>query len=124
LAAITGRNDFKQAAEATLRMFSARLEKLPQAVPYLLQALDFFLEEPRRVVIAGSPDSANFRELLRGAHLVYQPNQIVLSNTGAVEEFARTLPAKDAAVAYLCSGQSCQPPTNDPEKLKALLRKA
>ena len=124
LAAITGRNDFKQAAEATLKLFAARLEKLPQAVPYLLQALDFFLEEPRRVVIAGSADSAKFRELLRAAHSVYQPNQIRLNNTGAVEEFARTLPAKDGAVAYLCSGQSCQPPTNDPGRLKELLQKA
>ncbi len=121
LAAITGRDDFKQAVEATLQLFASRLEKLPQAVPYMLQALDFWLEEPRRVVIAGSADATNFHELLQAAHSVYQPNKVVLGNTGAVEEFARTLPAKDGAVAYLCTGNACQPPTSDAAKLRELL---
>ena len=58
LAAITDREDFRKPAEATLRLFATRLEKIPQAVPYMLHALDFSLEEPRRVVIAGDPHSA------------------------------------------------------------------
>jgi uncharacterized protein YyaL (SSP411 family) len=121
LAAITGRTDFKQAAEATLRLFAPRLEKLPQAVPHMLQALDFSLEEPRRVVIAGDPQSANGQELLRAAHAVYQPNKIISGTAGAVEEFARALPVKEKAVVYLCTGQACQPPTNDPAQVTALL---
>lgn len=122
LAAITGRSDIKQAAEQTLKLFAPRLEKIPQAVPYLLQALDFWLEEPRRVVIAGEPSGGKAQELLRAAHSVYQPNKIVLGNVGAVEEFARTLPAKDGAVAYLCTGNACQPPTSDAAKLQEMLR--
>ena len=57
LAAITGREDFKKPAEATLRLFAHRLQNFPQAMPFMLHALDFWLEEPRRVVIAGDPDS-------------------------------------------------------------------
>lgn len=121
LAAITGREDFRQAAEATLKLFASRLEKLPQAVPYMLQALDFYLEEPRRIVIAGNADSPATKYLVRAAHATYQPNKIVLSNTGSVEEFARTLPTQDGAVAYLCTGQACQPPTNAPARLKEML---
>ena len=64
----------------------------------------------------------NFDELLRAAHSVYQPNKIVLGNTGAVEEFARTLPAKDGPVVYLCTGNSCQPPTSDAAKVKEMLK--
>jgi uncharacterized protein len=122
LGAITGRKDFTEAAEKTLRLFASRLQEFPQAVPFLLHALDFSLEEPRRVVIAGETNSAKVHELLRAAHAVYQPNMVVLGNTGSVEEFARSLPAKGAATAYLCSGHACQPPTGDPEQLKALLR--
>jgi uncharacterized protein YyaL (SSP411 family) len=122
LADITDRADFRQPAEATLRLFATRLEKLPQAVPYMLHALDFWLEEPRRVVIAGNPNSGNFRELLHAAHSVYQPNKVVLGNAGAVEEFARTLPAKGGPVVYLCTGKACQPPANDAAKVKELLR--
>ena len=58
LAAITDRTDFRDAAEATLRMTAARLRDLPQAVPYMLQAYDFSLEEPKRVVIAGDVSKA------------------------------------------------------------------
>ncbi|TAK93922.1 MAG: thioredoxin domain-containing protein [Verrucomicrobia bacterium] len=122
LAAITDRKDFREPAEATLRMFATRLEKTPHAVPYMLQALDFTLEEPRRVVIAGDTDSTDFHALLHAAHSVYQPDKVVLGNAGSVEEFARTLPAKNGSVVYLCTGKSCQPPTSDATKLKELLR--
>ena len=83
LAAITGREDFKKPAEATLRLFAHRLQHFPQAMPFMLHALDFSLEEPRRVVIAGNSDSKQFRELLRAAHSVYQPNKVVLGNMPA-----------------------------------------
>ncbi|HTI98050.1 MAG TPA: thioredoxin domain-containing protein, partial [Dongiaceae bacterium] len=41
LAGITGRADFRTAAEATLRFFAPRLRDFPQTLPYLLQAVDF-----------------------------------------------------------------------------------
>ena len=121
LAAITGREDFKEPAEATLRLFAHRLQNFPQAMPFMLHALDFCLEEPRRAVIAGKPTSPKARELLRAVHSVYQPNKIVLGNTGAVEEFARNLPVKNEATVYLCTGQSCQPPTSDAATVKEML---
>ena len=122
LAAITGREDLRNPAETTLRLFAARLQNFPQAMPFMLQAVDFRLDEPRRVVIAGDANSALFQQLLKAAHSVYQPNKIVSGNSGAVEAFARTLPAKGDAVAYLCTGSACQPPTNQPEALRRLLR--
>src|SRR5207237_10586966 len=47
LGKITERREFSQAAEKTMRLFSGRLQQSPQAVPYMLQALDFSMEEPR-----------------------------------------------------------------------------
>ena len=122
LGAITGRKDFTGAAGKTLRFFAQRLQHFPQAMPFMLRALDFSLQEPRRVVIAGDTDSAEFHGLLRAAHSVYQPDKIVLGNAGAVEEFARSLPAKAGPVVYLCTGNSCQPPTSDAAEVKAGLR--
>ncbi len=122
LAAITGREDFKRPAEATLRLFAHRLQNFPQAMPFMLHALDFWLDEPRRVVIAGDANSAEARELLRAAHSVYQPNKIVLGNTGPVEEFARSLPAKNGPVVYLCTGKACQPPTSKAAKVREWLQ--
>ncbi len=122
LGAITGRKNFTGAAEKTLRLFAHRFQHFPQAMPFMLHALDFSLQEPGRVVIAGDSNSAKAKELLHAAHSVYQQNKIILGNVGAVEEFARTLTAKDGATAYLCTGNSCQPPTSDATTLKELLK--
>jgi hypothetical protein len=117
LAAITGRDDFREAGEATLQLAAGRLQKQPGALAFMLHALDFWLDEPRRVVVAGNPKE----ELLRAAHSVYQPNKIVLGNTGAVETFAQTLTAKSGALVYVCVGQACQLPTADAARVKELL---
>jgi uncharacterized protein YyaL (SSP411 family) len=121
LGAITGKMHFTQAAEKTLGLFAERLHSAPQAMPFLLQTLDFSLQEPARVVIAGERNSPKFQELLRAAHSVYQPNKVILGNTGAVDEFSRTLPAKGEATIYVCRGNACQMPTNDADLAKEML---
>jgi uncharacterized protein YyaL (SSP411 family) len=123
LAAITERKDFRQAAEKTLRLFSDRLQQMPNAVPYMLQALNFSLEEPKRVVVAGDVTSPAAQKLVRAAHSVYQPNKVTLGTLGPVESFAKTLPLKDdKPTVYLCTGSACQAPTHDPENVKQLLK--
>ena len=123
LGSITDRKDFTQAAEKSLRLFSDRLQKLPQAVPFMLLALDYSLEEPKRIVIAGKMDSSDVQAFLHAAHSVYQPTKVVLGTDGAVEPFAKTLKAKEnQPTAYLCTGTACQPPTHDPAKIKAFLK--
>jgi hypothetical protein len=122
LGAISGRKNFTEAAEKTLRFFAHRLQHFPQALPFMLHALDFQLQAPRRVVIARDINSGNFHGLLHTAHSVYQPNKIILGNAGAVEEFAKTLPARKETVVYLCTGSACQPPTSDAATLKDLLK--
>ncbi len=124
LSKITERPEYAKQAEQTLRLSGQRLQAQPQAVPYLLAALDYFLEEPFRAAIAGDPTKAEARALIRAAHSVYQPNKVVLGNTGAVEAFAKTLGLWEGKPAvYLCTGKECQLPTGDPAKLKQMLSK-
>ena len=122
LGRIAGRAAFIQAAEQTLRLFASHLQQAPQAIPYLLQALDFWLEVPRRAVLAGDPGSAEARALLRAIHGVYQPDKVVLGKTGAVEPFAKTLPSKGGPVVYVCTGTACQPPTAEAAQVAAFLK--
>lgn len=117
LAAITDNKQFKDAAEKTLQHFSARLQEFPQAVPHMLLPLDFLMHEPKRAVLIGKDD-----QLLHAIHSVYQPNKVVLSNAGPVEEFAKTLPTKDAPIVFLCTGTACQPPTKDPKEVARMLK--
>jgi uncharacterized protein YyaL (SSP411 family) len=121
LGAITGQKKFTEAAEKTLRSFAGRLRDFPQAMPFMLHALDFWLQEPRRVVIAGSEGSQDFQKLLQAAQAVYQPNKVVLGTVGDVEEFARTLPAKGEATVYVCTGTECQLPTSHELEMAKLL---
>jgi uncharacterized protein YyaL (SSP411 family) len=121
LGRIAGRNDLIEAAQKTLQSFSSRLQ-LPQAVPVLLQALDYSLTEPMRVVVAGDSKQPDIRMLLGAIHSVYQPNKVVLGNQGSVEPFARTLPTQAKPVAYVCTGTACQAPTADPGRIKELLK--
>ena len=121
LAAMTGREDFRQPAETTLQLFAHRLQNQPAGLAFMLHALDFWLDEPRRVVICGDTNSTNFHELLRAAHSVYQPNKIILGNVGGVEPFAKTLSTKAEATAFVCTGTACQPPTDDAATLKKSL---
>src|ERR1035438_4599847 len=123
LGRITDRKEFTDAAEKSLRLFANRLQQVPQAVPCLLQALDFSLEETCRAVVAGDPASPEARALLRAIHSVYQPNKVVLGNTGPVEPFAKTLPASGGPVVYLCTGASCQPPTRALARIAELLKR-
>ncbi len=121
LGAITDRKEYKEAAEKTLRHLAGRLHQLPQAVPVLLLALDFYLEEPKRVVIVGDPAEPKTKQLLSAAHAVYQPNKVILGNKGPVEDFAKSLPTKEGSVAFLCTGTACQPPAKDPGTIAEFL---
>jgi uncharacterized protein YyaL (SSP411 family) len=122
LGKITDRKEFTEAAEKSLRLFAGRLQDLPQAVPCMLQALDFSLQEPRRVVIAGDPAKPAARALLHAVHSLYEPNQVVLGTAGAVEPFAKTLSSGPGPVVYVCTGTECKPPTSDTAELKKLLK--
>jgi uncharacterized protein len=122
LSVITGRKDFREAGEKSLRLFAARLQQAPHAVTYMLQALDFSLQEPKRAVLAGDTNADETRNLIHALHSVYQPNKVILGNAGPVEEFARTLPGKDQPTVYLCSGNACQAPTGDAAVLKDALQ--
>jgi uncharacterized protein YyaL (SSP411 family) len=121
LAAMTGRKDYAQAAEKTLHLLAPRLHDMPPAVPHLLLGLSYFLEEPRRAVVAGAPELPETRGLLRAIHSVYQPNKVVMGIVGAVDPFNQTLPAKNGPVVYLCTGTACQPPSQDPETIRKFL---
>ena len=98
-------------AEALL-LFGDNLANTP-AVPYLLQALDFLVNEPRRAVITGEPDSTGARDLIAAAHGVYQPNKVILGVAEPVEKFAKELPVEKTSAVYLCTGTACQEPTSN-----------
>jgi uncharacterized protein YyaL (SSP411 family) len=106
-----------------LRFFTDRLEQLPQAVPQMLLALDFWAEEPKRVVIAGDPTLQTSRDLLRASHSVYQPGKVILGTTGPIEPNAQSMKGPNGQpTVFVCTGTACQPPTSNAEAIRRMLK--
>ncbi|MGB7761612.1 MAG: thioredoxin domain-containing protein [Bryobacteraceae bacterium] len=131
LAQITGRADLRVSAERALSAFATRLAGAPVALPAMLTACEFYLAEPRQIVVAGPRDSAGTRALLRAIHARFLANRIVLLvDTGETRRaFARGIPAIEAMQpvggvpsAYVCRNFACQLPVTEAAQLAELLQ--
>ena len=121
---LTGEPIWGERAEAVLSAFSGNPDALA-ASPTLLAAADL-LESGTSVVIAGEPDLAATKRLLRVALSSPDPAVCVLRATGpgalppGHPAHGKSAPPGSAA-AYVCRGQTCSLPIDDPDMLAALL---
>ena len=92
-------------------------------------AATLFAHHPLQVVISGPTHDPTAQALEDAAHGVFRLGKSVLRVTpetpqlllaGTLKETLPHLPA-DKALAVVCSGQTCLPPTNDPQHLSSLL---
>ncbi|MGB9457626.1 MAG: thioredoxin domain-containing protein [Bryobacteraceae bacterium] len=131
LAQITGRADFRASAERALAAFAPRLARVPVALPAMLTACEFYLAEPRQIVIVGPRDAAGTRALLRAFHTRFVANRIVLLVD--TEETRRALvrgipaiesmqPSGGRPSAYVCRNYTCQLPVTEAGQLAELLQ--
>jgi uncharacterized protein YyaL (SSP411 family) len=127
LAAYTGRTDWRDAAERTLRRYQEEMDNNPYSMASMLLALDFALNGPTEVVIAGAPSSPGSRQLLQQAHHIYLPNELIcLLPPGEPTPFAEALtkgrsPVGETPTAYVCRQTTCQPPITSPPELRLAL---
>jgi uncharacterized protein len=130
--AFTGDERYCDFAKKTLEAFAG---VAPQyglfAATYGLAAL-LFARHPMQVVITGRAGDPAALSLEVAANRVYRLGKSVLRFTATgegtslenlPEALKETLPhlQADKAVAVVCAGQTCLPPTNDPTQLIALL---
>jgi uncharacterized protein YyaL (SSP411 family) len=122
LSQMTDEKALRERAEKTVKAFAARLRQTPVALPHMLAAVDFMLDKPKQVVIAGKPDAADTKAMLREVHARYLPNKVVLAADRAEGqqflaskmEFIKTItPIGGKATAYVCENYACQLPTNE-----------
>jgi len=121
LAEITGKPEYKQVAEMTLKAYANELLQYPSSLTQMLSGLDFYYAPKQRVVIATkSPDDA--KSLLKAVASIWLPNLTVIGNHGPVDKFNLTLsPVDGKPAAYFCQGKSCKLPVTTPEDLQKLL---
>jgi uncharacterized protein YyaL (SSP411 family) len=122
LSQMTDDKALRERAEQTVKPFTTRLRQTPVALPHMLAAVDFMLDKPKQVVIAGNPGAADTKAMLREVHARYLPNKVILAaDRGEGQqfltskmEFIKTItPIGSKATAYVCENYACQLPTND-----------
>jgi uncharacterized protein YyaL (SSP411 family) len=127
--AFTGDDRYHAFAQKTLEAFAGVAPQYGLFAATYGLAATLFAHHPIQVVITGPANDPTAQALDGAAHRVYHFGKSVLRVTpgtpqlhlaGALEETLPHLPA-DKALAVVCSGQTCFPPTSDPAQLIALL---
>ncbi len=124
LSRMTGREDFRVAAERTLQAFALRMEEGAAGVPQMLVALQFLEAPPREIVLAGAvagPQAVGAEDdpLLVVIRKRFLPQAIVMR----AEETGRTLTAIDGKPsAYVCENFACKLPVTTGHDLERLLK--
>jgi uncharacterized protein YyaL (SSP411 family) len=123
----TGEERFRAAAERTLRLFREQIEQQPFSFAHMLEGVDLYQRGPTEVVIAGEPDSPDYRHWIERLGLSYVPN-LALFATGALDggvalpEQVRGKHAINGRVtAYVCRERVCSAPIVEFKELEAEL---
>ena len=127
--AFTNHGKYQQWAEKTLEAFAGIAPQYGMFAATYGLAATLFTHHPAQVVIVGPASDATANSLEAAANSVFRFGKSVLRIAPGVTPASlplalrETLPhlPKDKALALVCSGNTCFPPTSDPDQLKALL---
>ncbi len=119
------REDFRLAAEGTLRCFGPWLSRAPRAFLGLLGVLDLGLREPIDVAISGDPASPVVRAMLQEVHGRFLPGLVLsVSKDQLLPLHEGRAWAAGQALAFVCRGRTCALPVNTAIDLGGLLSRA
>ncbi|MGD1044429.1 MAG: thioredoxin domain-containing protein [Bacteroidota bacterium] len=132
LSQIVGSVRYSDMALKSLVCFGEYIEKIPQALPQFLVAVDFSLSKPMQIVLAGNRKHPVIREMLDEIHSRFLPNKIMLfADAAEGQEFlSRHVPffgnlslARGKQMVYICENYTCELPTSDVETMIQILEK-
>jgi uncharacterized protein YyaL (SSP411 family) len=127
---LTMERRFTEQAERVLNAFSAQMTRSPTSLTAMLAALDFSIGPTQEIVIAGDPEQADTKEMLKLLHRTFLPRAVILFHaTGdagkSIEKQVPFLKGQVAidgkATAYVCENYVCSKPVNSISELNALL---
>lgn len=117
---------YKERGVRCVLAFREQWTRAAHALPQMLCALELALDTPRHVVLAGDPESEDFRALASVAHERLGPRRAVMAAaTEAVAKeaawIAAMTPIEGRATAYVCEEYACQAPVTSAEELRRIL---
>jgi uncharacterized protein YyaL (SSP411 family) len=127
LSSFTGDAAYRDRAENVLSTFFGYLERIPTALPRLLNAVDYLCDLPREIVLSGEPGDAGLEALREVIFSSDRPNRVVAlaDRSGSLDGLSPLVeerkPAGSGARAFVCENFMCQKPISDPAELRAAL---
>ncbi len=130
LGVLTGDEALRQKGVELLQAFQAVMEKVPSGLARFLAALDFYLDTPKEVAVAGPPGAEETRGLLREVHRRYLPNRVLalLDPAESAEAVGKEIPLlagktqlNGRTTVYVCENYTCHAPTHDLDQFVRLL---
>ena len=125
----TNESKYQQWAQKTLEAFAGIAPQYGMFAATYGLAATLFAHHPAQVVILGPANDAAAKSLQGAANSIFRLSKSVMrilpgttpeSLPLALRETISHLPA-DKAIALVCYGNTCFPPTSDPEQLKSLI---
>ncbi len=119
--------DFRRRASDAIQAYGRLIERAPRAFATSLSVVDFLLEGPLELVLAGTPGEAAHDALAAEVGKRYLPNRIV-GHVRAPSEDTAGLPLLEGkglvggkAALYVCRNFTCKAPVTDPAKVSEAL---
>jgi len=130
LAKLTGRKEFLEKAEATLRLAQGLMAASPMAAGQLLVALDFYLGPVQEFAVVGDPAAKETQQVLRLLRSRFLPDKVLAFKDQAAEQaLEKEVPllaektSRDCVTTYICQDFTCREPLVGAAALEAVLRK-
>src|SRR5262249_39360828 len=127
LASVTRDSPHPATAENVLSTFSAYLERIPTALPKMLNAVDYLFDFPREIVLSGEPGDSGLEALREVIFSSDRLNRVVAlaDQSGSLDGLSPLVeerkPAPGGARAFVCENFTCRRPISDPAELRAAL---
>ena len=126
LAKLTGRKEFMDAAEGTLRAALDLIKQSPVGTGQLLVALDMYLGPMPEIVIFGDPATSDTNQALQALRGRYLPNRVIAcratEDSGSVTLsplFQGKQSSSTGPTVYVCQDFTCQAPVTGADEIAA-----
>jgi uncharacterized protein YyaL (SSP411 family) len=124
----TSNDEYRERAQKALTFFGLVLARSPAALPEMLQALDYYHDDAKEIVIVTVDNRLDAEPFLRQLGRTYLPNHVLIVVQQG-EELDRHVPfipllegkraLQGKTTAYVCEQGICDLPTSDPVKFAA-----
>jgi uncharacterized protein YyaL (SSP411 family) len=121
---LTENAEYRERAEAILRLYGTAMREQPFGFANLLCAVDFYVEQPHEIVVVANGGASGAVSLLQALRRRYLSNRTlrVIEPHGAAPSFLEGKRTVDGQpTLYLCRRQTCMPPVTTVDGLLALL---